>query len=147
MSQADFAAHDAVPMLGKLPSGEFLTGLVERLSRPDNVHRSFIPDGLRVVLLMSARLTHDCAKYNRDASQVWHDNRRGNYHTKEARDRAIRDASDLADYAWDEAAGDAERAYALLVTPTDTVITVIDLLSRLDSLAGSIVTPSVKAAA
>lgn len=127
------AVHRAKP----LPSSEFLAGLAEHLSRPSDASRVFTPDGLRVVLLMSARLTHECAKYNQAASRTWNENRHGNYHTKDARDRAIRDANDLADYAWDEAALDADRAYALLVDPTAPTVTSGDLLDRIRTVAGS----------
>lgn len=130
-----------------LPSSEFLAGLVQRLSRPDNATRTFTPDTLRTVLLMSARLTHECAKYNRDASQAWHENRHGNYHTKDARTRAIRDANDLADYAWDEATRDAEAAYALLVTPDVMAITAADLVDSLtadEALRRTVADPTVR---
>jgi hypothetical protein len=120
-----------------LPSSEFLAGLVQRLSRPSNANRVFTHDTLRVLLLMSARLTHDCDGLNAQASRIWSDNWRGSYHTRDARDRAIRDAHDLADYAWDEATRDAERAHRLLAGSAASVMTTADLLDRLLAVTAS----------
>ncbi|MGW1814114.1 hypothetical protein ACWCQM_11210 [Streptomyces sp. NPDC002125] len=115
----------------RLPSSEFLTDLARRLNQPSQTTRVFTPETLHFTFLMSARLTHQCAQYNATASRVWNENRNSNYHTKDANDLAIREASDMADYAWDEATRDADRAYALLVDTTVEGMTGADLLNRI----------------
>lgn len=117
-----------------LPSSEFLTDLARRLNQPSNANRVLTHAALRNVLHMSARLTHQCAQFNRAASITRSDNRHGNYHTQETRERNIREADDMADYAWDEATKDADRAYILLADTTASEMTTTDLLDRIARL-------------
>ena len=123
----------------ELPSGEFLTDLARRLSA--DPARTFTSERLYVVLTMSARLTHNCASYNADASRVWSDNKNGSWHTRETRQRTIRDADDLADYAWDTATEDADRAFALLA-PAGESVTAAELAARVDALRSAVWTVS-----
>ncbi|MYR75204.1 MULTISPECIES: hypothetical protein [unclassified Streptomyces] len=118
----------------RLPSSEFLTDLARRLAQPTNQDRVFTHAALRNVLHASARLTHQCAQFNRAASITRSDNRHGNYHTQETRERNIREADDMADYAWDEATKDADRAYTLLADTTASEMTTTDLLDRITRL-------------
>ncbi|MEV6165716.1 hypothetical protein AB0L71_28150 [Streptomyces sp. NPDC052052] len=126
--------HIVASRIVRLPSSEFLTDLARRLTRPSQANRVFTPETLSFTLLMSARLTYQCAQYDGEAFRAWNDNRYGNHHTKESREQAIRDASDLADYARAEAAKDADRAYVLLTDTEASEMTVADVLDRISRL-------------
>lgn len=118
-----------------MPSNEFLTDLADRLARPAMANRTYTPQTLHHVLLMSARLTHQTAQHHRAAARTWHENKHSGYHTRDTSERNIRDAHDLADYAWDEATTDADRAYALLADGSP--LTNRDLLDRLTALTAA----------
>ncbi|MDX3343415.1 hypothetical protein PV409_36260 [Streptomyces sp. ME02-6979.5a] len=134
MNQRSRITGQTAPTTTTLPSSEFLTDFARRLNQPSQTGRVFTPETLRFTLLMSARLTHQCAQYNATASRVWNDNKNGNYHTRETRERAIREAADMADYAWDEATLDTDRAYTALVDTTAPSMTGADLLDRIARL-------------
>ncbi|MFE9461687.1 hypothetical protein [Streptomyces californicus] len=116
-----------------MPSSEFLTDLARRLNQPTMANRTYTPHTLHHTLLMSARLTHQTAQHHRAAAHTWHENKNSGYHTRDTSERNIRDAHDLADYAWDEATTDADRAHALLTDGT-TPLTTTALLGRITAL-------------
>lgn len=120
-----------------MPSSEFLTDLTRRLARPTMANRTYTPQTLHHILLMSARLTHQTAQHHRAAALTWHENKHSGYHTRDTSERNIRDAHDLADYAWDEATTDADRAYSLLADG-NTLLTTETLLARLTTLTSAI---------
>ncbi|MFD6149460.1 hypothetical protein [Streptomyces sp. NPDC060243] len=112
-----------------MPSREMLADFARRIAR--NPARTFTPEQLQTTLVLSARLTYHCHQFDNAAYRAWASNRNGSWHTQEARERAIQDAHDLADYAWDEARNDATRAHSFLIDPAVGVVTARDLLVRI----------------
>ncbi|MEU1134126.1 hypothetical protein ABZ383_30435 [Streptomyces sp. NPDC005900] len=113
-----------------------LAGFARRISNtPDRV---FTSGQLLLTLTMSARLTHDCSAANNAAYETWSENRHGSWHTREAREQAMRNAHDFADYVWAEATADAERVHGLLFTGPDTTVSAADLLKRIDALTDAV---------
>ncbi|MGW1468444.1 hypothetical protein ACWCPT_29380 [Streptomyces sp. NPDC002308] len=135
-NQADEALRRVTgePAPIKPPSNEFLADIAHRLAQPYSTDRVFTPKGLRHFLTMAARLVHNSCGYNHLAQVAYGAALGGDWNTKAARERAARDARDLADLAWDDATEDAEAAFALLHNPAGTSIPAAVLLGRVRHL-------------
>ncbi|MFJ2202387.1 hypothetical protein [Streptomyces violaceusniger] len=126
-----------VPMPGRLPV-DVLDGFARRINKaPDRV---FTHTGLLFTLTMSARLTHNTAAADQAAYHTWMANRRGTWHTREARESHMKNARDFADYVWDEASADAECACALLLAGITGTVTAAQLVTRIGDLTAEAVT-------
>ncbi|MEU6990346.1 hypothetical protein ABZ953_06745 [Streptomyces sp. NPDC046465] len=111
---------------------EVLSDFASRIARtPDRV---FSSEQLRFTLTMSARLTPDTAAANEAAYEAWSVNRHGSWRTREARERAIREAHEIADLVWSEASADAERAHAVLFAGAGETVTAAVLVERIEGL-------------
>ncbi|MEU6664276.1 hypothetical protein [Streptomyces sp. NPDC046821] len=97
-------------------------------SDPD---RMFTPDRLLTVLTLSARLTYDTAGADNAAFESWYANKSGTWHTREAREKAIREAREFADYVWNEATDDAGAAHLLLLRGGEETVTAAELVDRI----------------
>lgn len=111
---------------------EVLSGFARRIAgSPDRV---FSSEQLSFTLTMSARLTYDTSGADDAAYEAWSAHRHGSWHTREARERAIREAHEFADLAWSEASADAERAHAVLFAGADEAVTAAVLVERIAGL-------------